>query len=96
MSPLDCGDATYTPAISSNPDTTNSQAAAPSRTYLNNSFAEKDAVKALGAQFDGTAKRWYVPPGADRAPFARWLGSSSGASSSRSGASSSSSGASTS
>ena len=71
-------------------------AAAPSRTYLNNSFAEKDAVKALGAQFDGTAKRWYVPPGADRAPFARWLGSSSGASSSRSGASSSSSGASSS
>jgi putative DNA primase/helicase len=42
------------------------------RTYLVVPFAEKDNAKALGAKFDRDAKTWFVPPGVDPAPFARW------------------------
>ena len=41
--------------------------------FLNASFKEKDAVKALGARFDFTAKKWFVPEGMDTQPFAPWL-----------------------
>jgi Domain of unknown function (DUF5710)/Large polyvalent protein-associated domain 7 len=43
------------------------------RTWLDVPFREKDAAHELGAKFDRRAKRWYVPGGADVAPFARWL-----------------------
>ncbi len=36
-------------------------------------FAEKDAVKALGARWDATQKLWYITDVADLAPFARWI-----------------------
>jgi hypothetical protein len=36
-------------------------------------FAEKDAVKALGARWDATKKCWYFTDVADLAPFARWI-----------------------
>lgn len=36
-------------------------------------FAEKDAVKALGARWDATKKCWYIVDIADLAPFARWI-----------------------
>lgn len=36
-------------------------------------YAEKDAAKALGARWDGTARRWYVPTGVDVGLFERWL-----------------------
>jgi hypothetical protein len=36
-------------------------------------FAEKDAVKALGARWDATKKCWYIVDVADLAPFARWI-----------------------
>jgi hypothetical protein len=36
-------------------------------------FAEKDAVKALGARWDGIKKCWYIVDVADLAPFARWI-----------------------
>jgi len=36
-------------------------------------FAEKDAVKALGARWDAAKKLWYIVDMADLAPFARWI-----------------------
>lgn len=36
-------------------------------------FAEKDAVKALGARWDSTKKCWYIVDIADLTPFARWI-----------------------
>jgi hypothetical protein len=55
------------------------QAQGGEKTYLNCLFAEKDEAKALGARFDGDAKKWYVPDGVDPAPFAKWLSPSGGA-----------------
>jgi len=34
-------------------------------TYLTVPFAQKDKAKALGARWDGAAKRWFVPAGVD-------------------------------
>ena len=42
-------------------------------TYLNAGYSERESVKALGAKYDGTLKRWYVPEGRELAPFAQWL-----------------------
>ena len=36
-------------------------------------FAEKDAVKALGARWDGAKKVWYIADVADLTPFMRWI-----------------------
>ena len=36
-------------------------------------FAEKDAVKALGARWDAAKKCWYIVDVKDLAPFARWI-----------------------
>jgi hypothetical protein len=36
-------------------------------------FAEKDAVKALGARWDATKKLWYIVDVADLTPFQRWI-----------------------
>jgi hypothetical protein len=36
-------------------------------------FAEKDAVKALGARWDAAKKTWYITDVADLAPFSRWI-----------------------
>lgn len=41
-------------------------------TYLNVPYAEKDAAKALGARWDATNKKWYVPVGKNIEPFAQW------------------------
>ena len=41
--------------------------------FLSASFKEKEAVKALGARFDFTSKKWFVPEGMDLQPFAPWL-----------------------
>ena len=42
-------------------------------TYLNVPFAEKDKVKALGARWDGAAKSWFAPKGADLSKFEQWI-----------------------
>lgn len=42
-------------------------------TTLRVPYAEKDEAKQLGARWDPKRKKWYVPAGADPAPFARWL-----------------------
>lgn len=49
-----------------------------SRTFLTVAFREKDAAKALGARWDGTERRWYVPEGLELAPFAAWLPAQTG------------------
>lgn len=36
-------------------------------------FAEKDAVKALGARWDAALKLWYIVDVADLTPFNRWI-----------------------
>ena len=36
-------------------------------------FAEKDAVKALGARWDAAKKCWYIVDKADLTPFKRWI-----------------------
>ena len=36
-------------------------------------FAEKDAVKALGARWDPAKKLWYINDVADLTPFQRWI-----------------------
>ncbi len=36
-------------------------------------FAEKDAVKSLGARRDSTRKVWYIQDVADLTPYLRWI-----------------------
>ena len=36
-------------------------------------FAEKDAVKALGARWDAAQKVWYITDVVDITPFLRWI-----------------------
>lgn len=40
--------------------------------FLKVPYAEKDEAKALGARWNKERKMWYIPDGADGAPFARW------------------------
>jgi DNA helicase-2/ATP-dependent DNA helicase PcrA len=43
------------------------------RRDLKVAYANKDAVKSLGAQWDRTRKVWYVPDHMDLEPFRNWL-----------------------
>lgn len=43
------------------------------RINLKTPFAEKDAVKALGARWDAKQKLWYIVDVADLTPFLRWI-----------------------
>jgi hypothetical protein len=43
-----------------------------SKIYLQVPYAQKDAAKALGARWDATRKKWYVPADKDMTPFAKW------------------------
>ena len=47
-------------------------AAGSKRQYLAVPLSERDEAKALGAKWDWRKKRWYVPPGEDAEPLARW------------------------
>ena len=42
-------------------------------TFLDVPFKEKDQAKALGARWDGDARKWYAPAGKDLALFKAWL-----------------------
>jgi len=44
-----------------------------SRRDLRVAYADKDIVKAMGAQWDKTRKVWYVPGNMDVTPFEHWL-----------------------
>jgi hypothetical protein len=41
--------------------------------FLNVPYAEKDQARELGARWNPTKKRWYVPNGVATEPFARWM-----------------------
>lgn len=41
--------------------------------FLTVPYAEKDAAKSLGARWNPTRRRWYVPDGVATEPFAKWL-----------------------
>ena len=41
--------------------------------YLNCPFAQKDEAKELGARWNQEMRKWYVPPGADKNLFKKWL-----------------------
>lgn len=43
------------------------------RVNLKVPFAEKDAVKALGARWDASRKVWYVQNVEDLKPYLRWI-----------------------
>jgi hypothetical protein len=43
-----------------------------SKNYLNVPYAEKDQAKALGARWDASRKKWYVPDNIDISAFAKW------------------------
>jgi hypothetical protein len=43
-----------------------------SKIYLNVPYAQKDAVKALGARWDAINKKWYVSSDLDMTPFKQW------------------------
>lgn len=45
---------------------------ADARVNLNVPYADKDAVKALGAKWDRNAKTWYAPQGADLTKLRQW------------------------
>ena len=45
----------------------------PMRINLVTPFAEKDAVKALGARWDQANKLWYITDVPDLTPFMRWI-----------------------
>lgn len=42
-------------------------------TFLNVPYAEKDQARELGARWNPTRKRWYVPNGVALEAFERWL-----------------------
>jgi hypothetical protein len=42
-------------------------------TFLNVPYAEKDQARELGARWNPTRKRWYVPNGVALESFERWL-----------------------
>jgi hypothetical protein len=43
------------------------------KTFLKVPYAEKDTAKSLGARWDATKKRWYIPPGLDQSLFSKWV-----------------------
>ncbi len=43
------------------------------RTRLDVPFKEKEQAKAHGAKWDKESKEWFVPPGTDLKPLAKWL-----------------------
>src|SRR5450830_973218 len=43
------------------------------KTYLATSYLERTEAKDLGARWDGSLSKWYVPEGCDLAPFSKWL-----------------------
>lgn len=42
-------------------------------TYLHVPYAQKDEAKALGARWDNSQRKWYVPAGIAVESFSRWL-----------------------
>lgn len=47
--------------------------AAADRVMIDVPYKQKDEAKALGAKWDRQEQSWFVPPGIDPAPFAKWV-----------------------
>jgi hypothetical protein len=62
-----------TPAPAMRPAPQGGGFAGPGQTYLNTTFDDNPKVKGAGGKFDGKAKKWYVPEGADILKFVDWL-----------------------
>jgi hypothetical protein len=62
----------YAPQGPPQPQYGGPQRTSPVDTFLNVSFADKDAAKAAGARWDKDRRSWKVPAGVDLNPFARW------------------------
>ncbi|MNR63711.1 DNA primase TraC [compost metagenome] len=45
----------------------------PGHRDLKVAYANRDVVKAMGAQWDKTRKVWYVPSNLDPEPFRNWF-----------------------
>jgi hypothetical protein len=43
-----------------------------SKLYLDVPYPQKDQAKALGAKWDASRKKWYIPNGVESASFAQW------------------------
>lgn len=43
------------------------------RTYINLPFTEKEEAKSLGARWDKTSKRWFIPEGINVSTFSKWV-----------------------
>ena len=43
-----------------------------SKIYLNVPYAQKDAVKALGARWDAVNKKWYISSDLESSLFIKW------------------------
>ena len=41
--------------------------------FLTVPYAKKDEAKQLGAKWDATRRKWYVPAGVDVEAFSRWI-----------------------
>eukprot|EP01114_Cavostelium_apophysatum_P003839 TRINITY_DN13979_c0_g1_i1.p2 TRINITY_DN13979_c0_g1~~TRINITY_DN13979_c0_g1_i1.p2 ORF type:complete len:115 (-),score=26.74 TRINITY_DN13979_c0_g1_i1:81-425(-) len=54
--------------------------------FLTVPYAEKDEAKALGARWNPTKRRWYVPDGVATDGFAKWAGQGGADAGSASGA----------
>ena len=40
--------------------------------YLDCPFSDRDLVKKLGAKWDHSKKKWFVPADVDKTPFKKW------------------------
>ena len=44
-----------------------------SKIFINCPYKQKEEAKALGAKWDPSVKKWYVPEGLDIQLFAKWI-----------------------
>lgn len=42
-------------------------------TFLNVPYSDKDTVKAMGAHWNASERKWFVPRGRNTTPFSRWI-----------------------
>ncbi len=40
--------------------------------YLDCPYSDRDLVKKLGAKWDHSSKKWFVPADVDKTPFKKW------------------------
>lgn len=43
------------------------------RVYLEVAYKDKNKVRLLGARYDGSVRKWYIPPGVKLDMFSEWI-----------------------